>query len=363
MRTIKRILKICLIILVIPLLYFTIVTIHGTIVEYKGPDQIELDAFGGDNTVSITDSTINILIWNIGYAALGKETAFFYDNGRVFHSGDLPVIMPKNLSDKNDAGIQDLLRKHPADFFLLQEVDQYSKRSYYKNQLDSISSLYPAYEAYYGVNYKVKRIPVPYFEPFNVYGQVDSGIATYSRFASSDALRLQLPGEYDWPYRIFHLDRCIIVNRYDYKDKELVLINLHLSAYDKGGVIKAQQMEFLKQLCLEEYEKGNYVILGGDWNQCPPDFEYDQLAKANATGFSQINIDKNFMEAGWTWAYDSQVPSNRKLRDPYDEDQSFVTILDFFLCSPNVGVNDVHVVSTNFEWSDHQPVMGSFTLK
>ena len=142
-----------------------------------------------------------------------------------------------------------------------------------------------------------------------------------------------------------------------------MVINLHLSAYDQGGVIKAQQMQFLKELCNVEYEKGNYVILGGDWNQCPPDFAFDQLAKTQSAGFSQINIDASFMGAGWTWAYDSQTPSNRKLKDPYDEEESFVTILDFFLCSPNVAVNDVHVVSTNFEWSDHQPVMGSFILK
>ncbi len=49
-------------------------------------------------------------------------------------------------------------------------------------------------------------------------------------------------------------------------DKELVLVNLHLEAYDDGDG-KAAQTQQLKKLLEEETEKGNYVIAGGDFNQ------------------------------------------------------------------------------------------------
>jgi endonuclease/exonuclease/phosphatase family metal-dependent hydrolase len=48
--------------------------------------------------------------------------------------------------------------------------------------------------------------------------------------------------------------------------KYLVLVNLHLEAYDDGEGKKAQT-EMLKQILQEEADQGNYVIAGGDFNQ------------------------------------------------------------------------------------------------
>ena len=52
----------------------------------------------------------------------------------------------------------------------------------------------------------------------------------------------------------------------DGSDKELVLINFHLEAYDSGEG-KVAQMKQLSEKLQEEYAKGNYVIAGGDFNQ------------------------------------------------------------------------------------------------
>ena len=40
--------------------------------------------------------------------------------------------------------------------------------------------------------------------------------------------------------------------------KTLVLVNSHASAYDEGGVIRAQQMEMLFSFMEEEYKKGGW---------------------------------------------------------------------------------------------------------
>ena len=39
-----------------------------------------------------------------------------------------------------------------------------------------------------------------------------------------------------------------------------------MSAYDKGGTSRAQQLALLTKIMSEERAKGNYVIAGGDWN-------------------------------------------------------------------------------------------------
>ena len=53
--------------------------------------------------------------------------------------------------------------------------------------------------------------------------------------------------------------------------KELVMINTHNEAFD-AGEIRTAQMSFLKDFVQSEYNKGNYVIAAGDWNQSPPGF-------------------------------------------------------------------------------------------
>lgn len=48
-----------------------------------------------------------------------------------------------------------------------------------------------------------------------------------------------------------------------------MLVNLHLEAYDDGEG-KIAQTKQLREFIQSEYEKGNYVIAGGDLNQVFP---------------------------------------------------------------------------------------------
>jgi len=138
--------------------------------------------------------------------------------------------------------------------------------------------------------------------------------------------------------------------------KELVVINTHNSAYDDGD-LKKQQMTFLKNVLLEEFGKGNYVVVGGDWNQCPPDFDNMTFAPENGDTYDQVNIDENYLPHGWQWVYDAKVPTNRKLATPYKNGETFTTIIDFFLVSPNIEVEEIKAVDLDFAFSDHQPIL------
>lgn len=63
------------------------------------------------------------------------------------------------------------------------------------------------------------------------------------------------------------LDRCFTISYVPVDNgKTLALVALHLSAYDEGGKIRQKQLEMLNEVLLSEYEKGNYVIAGGDFN-------------------------------------------------------------------------------------------------
>jgi endonuclease/exonuclease/phosphatase family metal-dependent hydrolase len=135
-----------------------------------------------------------------------------------------------------------------------------------------------------------------------------------------------------------------------------VVINAHLSAYDKGGVLKKQQMAFLQGLVTTEYEKGNYVIVGADWNQCPPFFPFDTFSPGKTDGYTQSNIAADFVGEDWQWLYDPTIPSNRKLRSTYDPENTFRTVIDFFLISPNIKALKVKTLDQQFRFSDHQPV-------
>jgi endonuclease/exonuclease/phosphatase family metal-dependent hydrolase len=106
---------------------------------------------------------------------------------------------------------------------------------------------------------------------------------------------------------------------------------------------------------LKNYEEGSYVIVGADWNQCPPFFPYDTFSPGDSKGYTQSNIDPEFLPADWQWIYDPTIPSNRKLRGAYSQ-ESFTTVIDFFLASPNLIAKRVKTIDQQFRFSDHQPV-------
>lgn len=356
-KHIKTTLKFVTGVLIAMLLYIAGVLLHGTFTDYQPNQIISLEAEKSAPLEIIEDSILSFTSWNLGYGGLGAESDFFYDHGNLLFSGGRMVRAAPEQVMRNISASAGFVTSVKSDFFLFQETDLASKRSYYINQFERISNEIPAFSAFFAPNYKVARVPIPLLEPWKAYGRTLSGLATYCRFQPEESLRLQLPGEFGWPTRIFQLDRCVSVHRFKLKtDEQLVVVNVHNSAYDSGGELKRKQMAFLRELFLREYEKGNYVVVGGDWNQCPPYFRYDSFMPGKTQGYTQINIAAEFLPEGWQWVYDASTPTNRKTRSPYKAGESFVTLIDFFLISPNVQVLSVKTIAQDFQFSDHQPV-------
>jgi endonuclease/exonuclease/phosphatase family metal-dependent hydrolase len=356
-RIFKMVFKLVAWLILLVLLYVAGVLLYGTVRDFKPDNLIDLKPAKNASSPEIQDSILTFTIWNIGYGGLGAEANFFFDGGNMFFSGDRMVRSSEENVEKYIAGIEAYVKNNASDFMLFQEVDYASKRSYFKNQFERISGLLPDYSAVFAVNYQVDWVPLPIFQPWKAYGQTNSGLATWSKYQPQSAVRMQLPGTFDWPTRIFQLDRCAAIQRYKVKqDKELVVINVHNSAYDKDGALKAAQMDFLQKIFMEEYEKGNYVVVGGDWNQCPPGFQFDKFMPGNTSGYTQSNIDHGFVPSDWTWCFDLNTPTNRKVRDSYQPGETFITLIDFFLISPNIQLIKAQTADLDFQYTDHQPV-------
>ena len=340
-----KILKWILIILLTPAILFGLFLLYSTLTDYSPKEKTTL--VENESVPKLMDTlSFSLVSWNIGYAGLDKSMDFFYDGGKN-------VRPTREASLHNFEGILKTLKLYQNfDFLLIEEVDLKSKRSYRVNQFETIGRHFPGYSKTIGINYNVNFVPSPLKDPL---GKVYSGLAIFSKSEPARSTRYSFPGNYSWPLSLFMLDRCFVVNEYPLTNgKKLIVLATHNSAYD-DGTLRKQQMDYMKNILLDFYSKGDYVIAGGDWNQCPHGFE----PQFNGDVFDTkdlIYIDKDYPDTGWTWAYDPTIPTNRRVMIPYEKGKTSTTLIDYFLCSPNIQVEKVNGRVLGFEYSDHQPV-------
>lgn len=358
MKIVKNLLKAFLIIIAALVLGFIGLIVYAMISDYKPVEKEVISQ--PDNPAKLNDSlTLSLLTWNIGYAGLDKDMDFFKDGGTK-------VITPEENFQENISAIENFLMNNDTiDFMLLQEMDRNSKRSYRTDQFQRVSEKLSGYNPAFAINYKVFFVPAP---PANPMGKVLSGIATLSKYMPESSSRYSFPGDFGFPTQLFYLDRCFMVNRYKIENgKELVLINTHNEAFDEGGTIRKAQMEMLREFVLNEYNSGNYVIAGGDWNQYPPGFKPAFTGNKPFTGqignFNLVGIEPDYMPGVWKWIYDPATPSFRTLMAAYDPADTPTSICDFFLISPNIESVSVKCHHLGFANSDHNPVIIQVKLR
>jgi len=341
----KRLIIILVIVILATVAAFAFLIIYATITDYKPEEIIVIQEH--ETIEPLNDSAIySLMIWNIGYCGLEAGMDFFYDGGTK-------VRTTKDNTIKNIQGISSFIKAQDSiDFIMLQEVDIKSKRSYSINQYDSLAVLLPNYNATFALNYKVFFVPVPVTEPM---GKVRSGIASFSKSKPLSSKRYNYPSKYGWPKSLFMLDRCFLVNRYSLtNNKQLLVINTHNSAFSDAVELRKQEMDYLRVFVLEEYAKGNYVVVGGDWNQYPP---YIQPAfKANIFDESVEGISPEYLPNSWKWIYSNDQPTNRQVIKAYEQHSTPTSLIDYFLISPNIETLGVETINLNFEYSDHNPV-------
>ena len=293
------------------------------------------------------DQELTVISWNIGYAGLGKDADFFMDGGKNVSSADqedvtasLLGIYKQLYSGDNQAGI-----------YMLQEVDNNSARTYGIDERECLG----IYNNAYALNYSCPFVPYP-LPPI---GRVNSGLLTTTMYDIDSSERISLPCPFDWPVSTANLKRCLLVSYLPIEgsSKKLVIVNLHLEAYDDGEG-KIAQTKQLREFIQAEYEKGNYVIAGGDFNQVFPG-GIEKYPNEHPELWEPGVITDDIMPEGWSLAYDLETPSCRLLNqhyDPEDAENTQYYVIDGFIISPNVELISVETLNAGFEFSDHNPV-------
>ncbi len=322
----KVFLKVFILIIVLVVFAVVALVLFATITKYRPPERKQLLSNERPTILSET-AELSLMTWNIGYSGLGDDMDFFQDGGRKMRTS-----LERTLHNHIQI-LYFLQENQDKDLILLQEVDKKARRSYNINTLDSIRNIFTGASIIYGKNYDVRFVPKPLSAPM---GHVNSGIVTVSDAAPFIAERHSYPGSYPWPNNLFNLQICFTLNRYPVENgRELVVINTHNSAFYKGE-LREKQMNHIKEILVEEYRKGNYVIAGGDWNQCPPNFKPDFHFNHFDT-IDLVRIPKDFLP-DWQWAYDNKVPTNRRLQEPYYPAETLTTLIDYFIVSPNIKI-------------------------
>lgn len=299
-----------------------------------------------------------VLSYNIGFGAYEDDYGFFMDGGTESWAWS-----EERLTANVDA-IAAFLAQQKADFYLLQEVDIDSTRSYHVDERQPIYQALPGMSHVFAQNYDSPFLMYPLTQP---HGASKSGLLTFSPAAISSAKRVELPIE-NSVMKLVDLDRCYSVSRIPVDDsKELILYNLHLSAYTSDGTIATEQLKLLLADMQAEYEAGNWCVAGGDFNK--------DLLGDSVVWFGEADQDYSWAQPipdGIFDGYDvtlaapldedAPVPSCRNADSAYHEGQYVLTV-DGFMVSKNVAVESAEVIDTGFRWSDHNPVKMVFTLQ
>ena len=298
-----------------------------------------------------------VVTQNLGFGAYTPDFTFFMDGGTQSWGNS-----KESVEACINEGAKTVKSLNP-DFILFQEVDLDSDRSYHTDQATMLREAFPGMASVCAVNYHSAFLAYPFTQP---HGSSNSSLLTFSRYGISSALRRSLPIS-EGVSKFLDLDRCYSVQRIPVEGGgELVLYNIHASAYGGSAEIRTAQMSMLFSDMQSEYEKGNWCVCGGDFNH---DFTGTSTKDLNGGGEVDFGWAQPFPEDLLPFGirratdYDDGVkPTCRNCDIPYEEG-NFVIIVDGFLVSENVEVTSVRNVVTGFAYSDHNPVVMQFILK
>ncbi len=376
----KKIVKITAITLAV-LLGLLILIVAGYVIYvaaqyYRIEDNAALTVNGTAETRVETGRDYTVVSYNLGFGAYSPEYSFFMDTGEMEDGTKTSGIYAKGMNkedvNKNVKGQIDTLKSLSADFCFLQEVDEKADRSYHVNMRDEICKALSGYASTYACNFHTANLIYPFNDPI---GMSESGILTLSRYKVDSAVRRSFPVTDNFIDKLFDLDRCFSVHRLPISgsDKTLVMINLHMSAYDKGGTIRAKQLEMLNGVLSAEYAAGNYVVAGGDFNHCliADGFASDEEALNHYESEQKVpDWVKGSVLHGDELADGFKIMASaagaatcRGADIPYEKGVNYETVIDGFIVSDNIEVTEEGTLDAAYAYSDHNPVKMTFRLK
>jgi endonuclease/exonuclease/phosphatase family metal-dependent hydrolase len=281
------------------------------------------------NQLPKNDSIFSIVTYNIGY--LSGMT------------NNLPVAKPKDLFDKNLQKVLRETKKVNPDIIAFQEIDYDASRSHHINQEVAIANLGYSYRAK-TINWDERYLPFPYWPISIHFGKVVSGQSVISKYPLKEQQRIILPRVADEPFyrNAFYLERLAQVVKVVLNNQEVVIINIHLEAFDKETRV-CQFEEVIK--LFNQYKDKYPTILLGDFNSraTAENAIIKELFAMNTignAGFDVLNIENTF---------DTKNPFER---------------IDYiFYTKKSIEYISGKVLKDFEQASDHLPVFMEFRLK
>lgn len=284
--------------------------------------------------------TIRIMTYNIGYMS-GM-------------TNNLAVERHQRLILNNLEKTHHLIEALNPHIIAFQEIDFYSNRSYFMNQLDSIYKKLDFASFAMAVNWDKTYVPFPYWPMKYHFGRMYSGQAILSSFNILRNNRIVLPQPQTNPfyYNDFYLDRLAQITWLELKQTNLLMINLHLEAWD--GATRENQIDIVLDY-YRKYASEFPVIILGDFN-CTPPF--------SSNAFDENTIVKLMSEPGLSMCMDQQAFENRESEFyTFSSDRPYQKIDYIFYNRKFLNCIESRVVHEAGEISDHLPLFARLTLK
>ena len=375
----KKVIKITGIILLALVIVLAAYIIYLYASYHRIPDNQELQVEEiSQNTEAgnelTTEKNYSALTYNIGFGAYTPDFSFFMDGGKSSWAKS------KDSVKETIKGAGELVASKDPDFALVQEIDLDATRSYHVNEYSILKENIPAYNCVFAQNYDSAFLFYPFTQP---HGKSKAGLALFSKYPITGSLRRSFPISTSFT-KFFDLDRCYSISRVPVDNgKELVIFELHMSAYGNSDAIREGQIRILSEDMQKEYEAGNYVICGGDFNH---DLKAADTQSKASDASNNTQTDSGDSAEPESWAYPfprSELPehfsfcldqlsedeknnlwnSARNADMEYVPGETYTVTLDGFIISDNVECTKYENVNTGYSYSDHDPVYMEFQLK
>lgn len=375
----KKVIKITGIILLALVIVLAAYIIYLYASYHRIPDNQELQVEEiSQNTEAgnklTTEKNYSALTYNIGFGAYTPDFSFFMDGGKSSWAKS------KDSVKETIKGAGELVASKDPDFALVQEIDLDATRSYHVNEYSILKEKIPAYNCVFAQNYDSAFLFYPFTQP---HGKSKAGLALFSKYPITGSLRRSFPISTSFT-KFFDLDRCYSISRVPVDNgKELVIFELHMSAYGNSDAIREGQIRMLSEDMQKEYEAGNYVICGGDFNHDLKAVD-TQLKASDADNNTQTGSEDSAEPESWAYPFPrSELPehfsfcldqlsedeknnlwnSARNADMEYVPGETYTVTLDGFIISDNVECTKYENVNTGYSYSDHDPVYMEFQLK
>ncbi|HRO03632.1 MAG TPA: endonuclease/exonuclease/phosphatase family protein, partial [Terricaulis sp.] len=201
----------------------------------------------------VADDALSITVWNLGYGGLGAESDFISDGGEHMFPPSRAAVRA------NVDFIAETLAGEQSDVIVFQEIAHDGPVNYWVNLKGAIDRTLADRDSAFFADFQTRLLPWPL--------RLEHGQAIYSNYAIAETTLVPLPAE---DSAIFGVKRryASLVARLPRADGGAgwTIASVHLAAFDEDAAVRTRQLHELLAWAQSEYERGQRVVLAGDWN-------------------------------------------------------------------------------------------------